>query len=73
MTLAMCSRPTRHADYAALLLEPFVSERNLWIIRHHAMFQGYYFNHFFGDDPNQREQFRDHVWFDAYGRILRAV
>ena len=32
-----------HADVAAVLLEPFVSDANHWMVKHHAIFQGYYF------------------------------
>jgi predicted HD phosphohydrolase len=53
-----------HADIAAAILEPFVTEQNLWLVRHHAIFQGYYFFEHFGLDKDMREQFRDHPWFD---------
>jgi predicted HD phosphohydrolase len=52
-----------HADLAATILEPFVSEKNLWIVRQHAIFQGYYFFHHLGLDQNMRDRFRDHEWF----------
>jgi predicted HD phosphohydrolase len=54
-----------HADLAAAILKPFVSERNLWIVAHHAVFQGYYFWHHVGADRNARERYRDHPHFDA--------
>mgnify|MGYP001554146578 FL=1 len=49
-----------HADVAAVLLEPFVSEENHWMVKHHGIFQGYYFFHYLGMDRNQHEQFKDH-------------
>ena len=52
-----------HADLAATILEPFVSEKNHWIVKHHGIFQGYYFFHHVGLDRNMRDQFRDHEWF----------
>lgn len=52
-----------HADVAAVLLEPFVSEANLWMIKHHAIFQGYYFFHYLGMDRDMRNQYRDHPHF----------
>jgi predicted HD phosphohydrolase len=52
--------PYRHAEVAALMLEPFVSEENLFMIRHHALFQGYHFFHKLGFDRNVRERFLDH-------------
>ncbi|MBW2715720.1 MAG: HD domain-containing protein [Deltaproteobacteria bacterium] len=53
-----------HADLAAAILKPFVSEKNLWIVEHHATFQGYYFWHHMGADRNTREKYRDHPYFD---------
>jgi predicted HD phosphohydrolase len=48
-----------HADVAAVLLEPFVSAENHWMIKHHGMFQGYYFFHHMGMDRNARDKYRD--------------
>ena len=52
-----------HADVAAVLLEPFVSEANHWMIKHHAIFQGYYFFHYLGMDRDMRNEYRDHPHF----------
>jgi predicted HD phosphohydrolase len=48
-----------HADLAATMLEPFVSEKNYWIVKHHGIFQGYYFFEFLGLDKNMRDEFKD--------------
>ncbi|SDH33751.1 Predicted HD phosphohydrolase [Paraburkholderia steynii] len=48
-----------HADVAAVLLEPFVSAENHWMVKHHAIFQGYYFFHHMGMDRNLRDNYRD--------------
>jgi predicted HD phosphohydrolase len=48
-----------HADLAATILEPFVSEQNHWIVKHHGIFQGYYFFHHLGLDRNMRDRYRD--------------
>lgn len=56
--------PYNHADIAADLLKPFVSERNQWMIRHHAIFQGYYFWDMIGWDGAARERFRANPHFD---------
>lgn len=56
--------PRDHAEYAALILRPFVSEKNRWMLEHHGIFQGYYFNHFFGADRDRREQYRGHPHFE---------
>ena len=52
-----------HAQLAATILEPFVSEKNRWIVEQHAAFQGYYFFHHLGLDRNVRDRFRGHEWF----------
>lgn len=59
-----------HADVAAVLLEPFVSEANHWMVKHHAIFQGYNFFHHLGMDRNMRDQFRD---CEHYERTARFV
>jgi predicted HD phosphohydrolase len=53
-----------HADIAASMLKPFVSEQNHWMLEHHGIFQGYYFFHYLGLDRNMRDKFRDHKWYD---------
>jgi predicted HD phosphohydrolase len=53
-----------HADIAAAILKPFVSEENLFMVERHAIFQGYYFFEYLGLDKNLREQFRGHPCFD---------
>jgi predicted HD phosphohydrolase len=55
--------PANHSKFAATLLEPFISDRNRWIVEHHGIFQGYYFFHHLGIDRNLRDRYRDHEWF----------
>ncbi len=57
--------PHNHADIAATILEPFVSEENHWIVKHHGIFQGYYFFHYIGLDRNLRDQYKDHPSYGA--------
>src|SRR6187455_1160965 len=52
-----------HSELAATILEPFVSEENHWIVKHHGVFQGYYFFHHLGLDRNAREAYRGHPTF----------
>jgi predicted HD phosphohydrolase len=52
-----------HSELAATILEPFVSEENHWIVKHHGVFQGYYFFHHLGLDRNARDRYRDHPLF----------
>jgi predicted HD phosphohydrolase len=64
--------PYNHADVAATLLRPFVSEENHWIVEHHGVFQGYYFFHFVGLDRDMREQFRGHPHFEKTEEFCRV-
>ncbi|MES2153402.1 MAG: HD domain-containing protein [Pseudomonadota bacterium] len=52
-----------HADVAAVLLEPFVSEANHWMVKHHGIFQGYNFFHHIGMDRDMRAQFKGHAHY----------
>lgn len=49
-----------HSEFAASVLRPYVSETNYWLVKHHGLFQGYYYFHFYGRDRNERDRFRDH-------------
>ena len=53
-----------HPDIAAAILKPFVSEKNLWMVQNHGIFQGYYFWDHIGLDKNARDQFRGHPAFE---------
>ena len=64
--------PYNHADVAAVIVQPFVSEENHWIVAHHAIFQGYYFFNFLGLDRNMREQFRGHPHFEKTEEFCRV-
>ena len=47
-----------HADVGAAILEPVVSEANHWMVKHHAIFQGYNFFHHLGMDRHLRDRFK---------------
>ena len=53
-----------HADLAATMLEPFISEKNYWIVKHHGIFQGYYFFEHMGLDKNMRDEYKGHKYWD---------
>jgi predicted HD phosphohydrolase len=55
--------PYSHAEYAAVILGPFVSERIQWIIRHHAVFESFYYAHLNGGDRMAREKYHGHPYF----------
>jgi predicted HD phosphohydrolase len=56
--------PHSHADFAAMLLKPFVSESLCWMIEKHTIFQKKYYFDTLGRDPNEREKYRDSPYFD---------
>ena len=56
--------PHRHADVAVAVLRPFVSAENLWMVQHHAEFQGRYYFHHLGEVPTSYERHRGHPCFD---------
>ena len=56
--------PSHHADIAAEILRPYVSEQNHWMVQHHAIFQGYYYFHYFGADRNRRDDFKGHPAYE---------
>ncbi len=61
--------PANHSEVAAAVLRPYVSERVYWIVKHHGLFQGYYYNHHYGQDRNARDRFSGHEWYDETVRF----
>ena len=55
--------PCSHSEMAAAILRPFVSERLYWIVKHHGVFQMYYYAHHLGGDRNARERYKDNPWY----------
>jgi predicted HD phosphohydrolase len=56
--------PSNHAEIGAVILKPYVSERNHWMMDKHGIFQGYYFFHHIGLDRDMRDEFRGHPDFE---------
>ena len=56
--------PENHSDFAAALLQPYVSRTTHWVVKHHGIFQGYYYFHHYGKDRNARDKFRGHPAFE---------
>ena len=55
--------PMNHAEYAAAVLKPYVSEKTHWIIEKHGEFQMYYYAHHLGADRLKREKYKDHKYY----------
>jgi len=52
--------PWNHSELAAAVLRPYVSAENWWTVKHHGIFQGYYYFHHLGGDRDERDRYRDH-------------
>jgi len=66
--------PENHGRFAADLLRPFVSEKNIWMLEHHEIFQRIHLHGFYQpEDPefiNAREQWRGHEYFDWTAQFI---
>ncbi|MDA0261633.1 MAG: phosphohydrolase [Proteobacteria bacterium] len=56
--------PAAHAEFAIALFGPYVSDKNIWTVRRHAVFQGLHCRDLPGTDPGAREQWRGHPYFN---------
>jgi predicted HD phosphohydrolase len=56
--------PYNHDEYAAAILRPFVREQCSWCVQTHGDFQMVYYGHHVGGNPNKRDQFAGHIYFD---------
>ncbi len=61
--------PANHSEVAAAMLRPYVSEKNYWIVKHHGLFQEKYYAQHYGRDPDARDRFKDHPYYDATVRF----
>jgi predicted HD phosphohydrolase len=61
--------PENHADLAADVLRPYVSRYTHWMVKHHGIFQGYYYFDKVGRNRDERERFRGHPAFDMTERF----
>lgn len=61
-----------HPDIAAAIVRPFVSAENHWMVAHHGIFQGHYYFHYLGMDPNLRDRYQGHPHFDRTAHFCEA-
>lgn len=52
--------PDNHGELAASVLQPYVTPNTAWMVKHHGVFQGYYFFHHLGGNRDERERFEGH-------------
>ena len=68
---AMADRVSQHMSYQLLEEDQSWEEQhdrlliNVPIVKHHGLFQLYYYGHFVGEDRNARDRLKDHEYYDA--------
>lgn len=61
--------PANHSQFAAAMLRPYVRDEVTWVVHMHGLFQQHYYGHHIGLDPDARDAYRDHQWFDSCVRF----
>lgn len=61
--------PENHSEAAAALLAPYVDDEVHWVIKHHGIFQGYYYFHHLGGDRDARDRYADSPHYEACRRF----
>ncbi len=56
--------PYNHDEYAAAILRPFVREQCAWVVEKHGDFQLAYYGTHVGADPNKRDTYAGHIYYD---------
>lgn len=56
--------PYNHDEYAAAILRPFVREQVTWVVEKHGDFQLVYYGEHVGADPEKRQAYAGHPYFD---------
>jgi predicted HD phosphohydrolase len=57
--------PDNHSQIAAAILRPYVRGEVTWVVEMHGLFQMLYYAEHFDLDPNGRDAYRDHEWFES--------
>ena len=55
--------PDNHDEYEASILRPFVREQCSWVVEKHGIFQMLYYGEHIGSNPDKREKYRGHIYF----------
>ncbi|SHG58494.1 Predicted HD phosphohydrolase [Cognatiyoonia sediminum] len=56
--------PYNHDEYAATILKPFVREQVTWVVEKHGDFQLVYYGEHVGANPEKRQAYSGHPYFD---------
>jgi predicted HD phosphohydrolase len=54
-----------HGEFAAAILRPYVANETYWIVKHHGVFQAFYYAHHVGEDRFARERYRGSPYYSA--------
>lgn len=57
--------PYNHSQLAASIVRPYVRGEVTWIVHHHGLFQKIYYAHHFGEDPNERDRYKNHPRYES--------
>lgn len=57
--------PQNHDRFAAEILRPFMREECVWVVEHHASFQMVYYAHHYGWNQNEREKYRESIYYQS--------
>jgi predicted HD phosphohydrolase len=55
--------PMNHGEIAAAIMRPFVSDDNYNLLKHHGLFQTYFYAAHLGLDPHARDRFKGEPWY----------
>ncbi len=57
--------PYNHGEVGAAILAPYVRAEVVWVVRHHGLFQNYYYAHHLGGEQHARDRFREHPHYQS--------
>ncbi len=57
--------PENHSQVAAAIIRPYVRAEVTWVVTMHGIFQMKYYAHHIDLDPDLRDAYLDHPWFDS--------
>ena len=57
--------PENHSQVAASIIRPYVRAEVTWVVNMHGIFQMKYYAEHIDLDPDLRDPYRDHPWYDS--------
>ena len=68
-----CLAPLNHSQLAAAIIRPYVRAEITWVVEMHGLFQMIYYAHHVGLDPNGRDQYKEHPWYNSCVRFCERL